>query len=76
MPRSFLEEAVKKSKQQQKKRECTTIDMETESLLEHDSLNRDYGGSEQQKDSTEIVSARIPRIPVKYMSSTTLHIGM
>lgn len=78
-----MEEAAKRNKQQQKKRECTVIDMETESLLQHDALNRDYGGgggngnnngcNEQQ--TTEIVPTRIPRIPMKYTTSATLHVG-
>lgn len=79
LDRSFLEEAVKRNKQtvqNKKQREYTAIDMEGESLLEHDTLNRDYGGSSaEQRETTEIVPTRIPRIPVKYTSSAILHVG-
>lgn len=73
LSRSFLEEAAKRNKQQ-KKREYTAVDMEAESLLEHDALNRDYGMGEQ-REAAEIVPTRIPRIPMKYTSSATLHVG-
>lgn len=72
-----MEEAAKRNKQQQqqqKKRECIAIDMESESLLEHDALNRDYGGNEH-REAAEIVPTRIPRIPMKYTTSATLHVG-
>lgn len=80
---SFLEEAAAKrnnninnsiNSNNKKKREYTTIDMESESLLQHDTLNRDYGVGEQ-RDTNEIVPTRIPRLPVKYTSSAILHVG-
>lgn len=89
LDRSFiLEEAAKRSKQQkqqqqqqqqqEEQQQKKNLDgaMEGDRLLEHDALNRDYGGSaDQQRETTEIVPTRIPRIPVKYTSSAILHVG-
>lgn len=96
LDRSFLEEAAAKRNKQQlqqqknkkQQREFTAIEMEEgESLLENDTLRRDYGGGgggggEQQRElqsttttTTEIVPTRIPRVPIKYTSSAVLHVG-
>lgn len=45
--------------------------MESESLLEHDSLSQNYN---EQSDS-EVLPPRIPRIPMKYTSRINLEIG-
>lgn len=66
--RQFFEEARKKKEKQ--KAEYTTIDMESESLLEHDALNQNY-----EQTELEVIQARVPKVPLKYTSRATLEIG-
>lgn len=86
LDRSFLVEEVRKSKLEHQQQEQPQKNAETERLLEHDTLNRNYGvtgggggggggGAGEQPTTTEIVPTRIPRIPVKYTSSAILHVG-
>lgn len=67
--KQFFEEA--RRKMENKKAEYTAIDMESESLLEHDSLNQDYN----EQPEIEVVQTRIPRIPMKFTSRFNLEIG-
>ncbi|KAF5284192.1 hypothetical protein FQR65_LT00192 [Abscondita terminalis] len=65
--KQFFEEMAQK-KVEDKKVEHTTIEMESESLLEHDSLNQDYSESEME------IPTRIPRVPTKFTSRYNLDI--
>lgn len=65
--KQFFEEMTRK-KLEDKKVEDTTIEMESESLLEHDSLNQDYNESEIE------IQTRIPRVPTKFTSRYNLDI--
>lgn len=66
--KQFLEE-VKVRKQNQKKMEYSALDMESQSLLEHDALNQNYGADGER----DLVPPRIP--PEKYTSRMTLQVG-
>lgn len=66
--RSFFEE--EKRKKQKQKAEYTAIDMESESLLEHDALNTTFTiDSENELDNCS------QKVPVKYTSRATIDIG-
>lgn len=68
--RQFFEEARRKKEKQ--KAEYTAIDMESESLLEHDALNQTY----IIESDTDLKVARNQKVPVKYTTQATLEIGM
>ncbi|KAB0791504.1 hypothetical protein PPYR_03304 [Photinus pyralis] len=63
--KQFFEEMARK-KTEDKKAEYTAIEMESESLLEHDSLNQEYNEPE--------TDVRIPRVTTKYTSRFNLDI--
>ncbi|KAF5303318.1 hypothetical protein FQA39_LY10057 [Lamprigera yunnana] len=62
----FFEEMARK-KVEDKKVEDSSIEMESESLLQNDSLNRDY-------ESDIEIQTRIPRVPTKFTSRFNLDI--
>lgn len=66
--RTFFEEERRKKEKQ--KAEYTTIDMESESLLEHDALNQTY-----ILDTDNELQNRNQKVPVKYTSRATIDIG-
>lgn len=74
--KQFFEEAAASRRKQEERRgeqpEYTAIDMESERLLDHDELGREYA---EQAELEEVVHARIPRIPVKFTSRFNLEIG-
>lgn len=66
--KQFFEEMARK-KTEDKKAEYTAIEMESESLLEHDSLDQEYAEQPEVE-----VQTRIPRVTTKYTSRFNLDI--
>lgn len=67
--RQFFEEA--RRKKSTPKQEYTAIDMEEQSLLEHDALNQDYSEAME----VEVTQTIIPAMPKNYTTSASLQIS-